>query len=242
MKENKFDTVKNGGNKNSIKETIKIIERKIKEAEHYTDITGLYLTLDEELRNALMNILLDYKKVLKENEELKYKVEGQECVIETQAHNEEVYERIFKRLEKENEELKQDKNDNYQMIALAQNEMLGYMQGYEDGKKLNRSAVACVVENQQYYIIKKEIEHYKEYIEKLQKENAKLKEENEHKTEKIENQKSELAILNNKQKDFNKLQNTLNSYRGQFRRQEKEIKRLKSKLDEAGKINYPIIY
>ena len=56
------------------------------------------------------------------------------------------------------------------MIALAQNEVLGYMQGYEDGKKLKRSAVACVVENQQYYITKKEIEHYKEYIEKLQKE------------------------------------------------------------------------
>lgn len=56
---------------NSIKETIKIIERKIKEAEHYLDITGLYLTLDEELRNALMNILSDYKKVLEENEELK---------------------------------------------------------------------------------------------------------------------------------------------------------------------------
>lgn len=84
---------------------------------------------------------------------------------------------LTKKLQKENEELKQDKNDNYQMIALAQNEMLGYMQGYEDGKKLNRSAVACVVENQQYYIIKKEIEHYKECIEKLQKENAKLKEE-----------------------------------------------------------------
>ena len=33
--------------------------------------------------------------------------------------------------------------------------------------------------------------------------------ENEHKTEKIENQKAELAILNEKQKDFNKLQNTL---------------------------------
>ena len=82
---------------------------------------------------------------------------------------------LTKKLQKENEELKQDKNDNYQMIALAQNEMLGYMQGYEDGKKLNRSAVACVVENQQYYIIKKEIEHYKECIEKLQKENEKLK-------------------------------------------------------------------
>lgn len=77
----------------------------------------------------------------------------------------------YKRVLKENEELKQDKINNYQMIALAQNEVLGYMQGYEDGKKLKRSAVACVVENQQYYIIKKEIEHYKECIEKLQKEN-----------------------------------------------------------------------
>ena len=81
----------------------------------------------------------------------------------------------YKRVLKENEELKQDRNNNYQMIALAQNEVLGYMKGYEDGKKLKRSAVACVVENQQYYIIKKEIEHYKEYIEKLQKENEKLK-------------------------------------------------------------------
>lgn len=62
---------------NSIKETIKIIERKIKEAEHYSDITGLYLTLDEELRNALMNILLDYKKVLEEANRYKnmYKAE-----------------------------------------------------------------------------------------------------------------------------------------------------------------------
>lgn len=81
----------------------------------------------------------------------------------------------YKRVLKENEELKQDKINNYQMIALAQNEVLGYMQGYEDGKKLKRSAVACVVENQQYYIIKKEIEHYKECIEKLQKENESWK-------------------------------------------------------------------
>ena len=129
--------------KNSIEETIKIIERKIKEAEHYLDITGLYLTLDEELRNALMNILSDYKKVLEENEELK-----------------------------------QDRNNNYQMIALAQNEALGYMQGYEDGKKSKRSAVAYIVENQQYYILNKQIEHYKEWIEKLQKKNEELEEIN----------------------------------------------------------------
>lgn len=82
---------------------------------------------------------------------------------------------LIEKLQKENQELKQDRNNNYQMIALAQNEVLGYMQGYEDSKKLKRSAVACVVENQQYYIIKKEIEHYKEYIEKLQKENEELK-------------------------------------------------------------------
>lgn len=62
--------------------------------------------------------------------------------------------------------------------------------------------------------------------------------ENEHKTEKIENQKAELAILNEKQKDFNKLQNTLKSYKGQFRRQEKENEKINSlikKLKEDSK-------
>ena len=39
---------------------------------------------------------------------------------------------LIKSLQKENEELKQDRNNNYQMIALAQNEALGYTQGYED--------------------------------------------------------------------------------------------------------------
>ena len=92
---------------------------------------------------------------------------------------------------------------------------------------------------EKYYIFNKDL---KRAIENLLSDYKRVLKENEYKTEKIENQKSELAILNNKQKDFNKLQNTLNSYRGQFRRQEKEIKRLKSKLDEAGKINYPIIY
>ena len=77
---------------------------------------------------------------------------------------------LIEKLLKENEELKQDRNNNYQMIALAQNEALGYMQGYEDGKKLKRSAIANIVENQQYYIIKKQIEKYETYIEQLRKE------------------------------------------------------------------------
>lgn len=81
----------------------------------------------------------------------------------------------YKRVLKENEELKQEKINNYRMIALAQNEALGYMQGYEDGKKLKTSAIASIVENQQYYIIKKQMEKYEEHIAKLQKENEELK-------------------------------------------------------------------
>lgn len=141
MKENKFDTVKNAGNKNSIEEDITRIKQRIEDVKEYIEY-GLPYSEYLDLENSFDNILSDYKRVLKENEELK-----------------------------------QDRNNNYQMIALAQNEALGYMQGYEDGKKLKKSAVAYIVENQQYYILNKQIEHYKEYIEKLQKENEKLKKE-----------------------------------------------------------------
>ena len=53
----------------------------------------------------------------------------------------------------------------------------------------------------------------------------------EHQKEKRENQKKELAILNAKQIEFNKLVNTVNSYKGQFKRQQKnkEIEELKVK-------------
>lgn len=56
----------------------------------------------------------------------------------------------------------------------------------------------------------------------------KLQKENERKTEKIENRKNELAILNEKQKDFNKLKNTAKSWEGQYRRTLKENKNLKA--------------
>ncbi len=114
-----------------------------------------------KLDQALEHILLDYKRVLKENEYMHNELNKQETTINKYA--------------KENKELKQDRNNNYQMIALAQNEMLGYMQGYEDGKKLRRSAVASIVENQQYYIVRKQMEKYEEHIKKLQKENEELK-------------------------------------------------------------------
>lgn len=54
----------------------------------------------------------------------------------------------------------------------------------------------------------------------------------EHQIEKRANQKKELAILNAKQVEFNKLVNTVNSYKGQFKRQEKEIEELKTTKKE----------
>ncbi len=129
------------------------IEDDIKNAEHFIDSIktdkeykeengwhGYYNKEIVELTRILEHILSDYKRVLKENEELK-----------------------------------QEKINNYRMIALAQNEALGYMQGYEDGKKLKTSAIASIVENQQYYIIREQIEKYKENIKKLQTENKELK-------------------------------------------------------------------
>lgn len=81
----------------------------------------------------------------------------------------------YKKVLKENEELLQEKIDNQKIIALAQNEFLGYEQGYQDGKAGRGSAVQAIIEGQQYYIIQKQIERYKNQIEKLQKENEELK-------------------------------------------------------------------
>ncbi len=118
------------------------IEKEIELLQDETNSLGLFFKCKgmEEYKIALEHILSDYKRVLKENEELK-----------------------------------QEKINNYRMIALAQNEALGYMQGYEDGKKIKTSAIASIVENQQYYIIKKQMEKYEEHIAKLQKENEKYK-------------------------------------------------------------------
>ena len=58
----------------------------------------------------------------------------------------------------------------------------------------------------------------------------------EHQIEKRANQRNELAILNAKQIEFNKLVNTVNSYKGQFKRQEKEIEELKE-IYQTGYVN-----
>lgn len=80
----------------------------------------------------------------------------------------------YKGVLKENEELLQEKINNQKIIALAQNNMLNYQAGFEDGKNGRTSAVQSIIENQQYYIFQKQIEKYERHIEKLQKENEEL--------------------------------------------------------------------
>lgn len=58
----------------------------------------------------------------------------------------------------------------------------------------------------------------------------KQQKEIEHQLEKRNNQKEELAILNEKQKEFNKLTNTVKSYKGQLKRQQEEIEKYKMML------------
>lgn len=165
---------------NSIEEDIKILKSIIKINNDY--LKGVEnQTINQKEIKALEHILSNYQEVLKEANRYKnmYKAEHEIHLVRNEQLdrkenavtkcNELIIENA--KLKEENEELKQDRNNNYQMIALAQNEALGYMQGYEDGKKSKRSAVAYIVENQQYYILNKQIEHYKEYIKKLQKEN-----------------------------------------------------------------------
>ena len=77
----------------------------------------------------------------------------------------------------------------------------------------------------------------------------------EHLEEKRNNQKAELAILNEKQKEMNKLTNTVSSYERMFKKEQKdnmikdkEIEQLKEEneklnkmIDGINKTNYPII-
>ena len=164
---------------NSIEEDIELLQDE-------TSSLGLFFKCkgSEEYKIALEHILSDYKRVLKENKLLRKDIEGwkkyceeiQEEQTEMSNKNCELEFEVEK-LQKENEELKEDRNNNNAMVALARNEVLNYMAGYEDGKKHKMTATAQVVENQQYYIIQKQMEKYEEHIKRLQKENEELKNE-----------------------------------------------------------------
>ena len=77
---------------------------------------------------------------------------------------------LLNEYEKQQKEIKENKEN----WILAQNEVLGYAQGYKDGKQHKQTATAMIVENRQYQIIEEEIKRYKIIIEKQQKEIQKL--------------------------------------------------------------------
>lgn len=129
--------------------------------EHYKGSYKMGYFYYKDIQQAIEHILSDHKRVLKENEE-------KTTILLAGAEK-------VKQLEKENKKLKEDRNNNNEMVALARNEVLNYMTGYEDGKKHKMTATAQVVENQQYYIIQKQMEKYEEHIKRLKKENEKLK-------------------------------------------------------------------
>ena len=105
-----------------------------------------------------------------------FKKEGIENFVITRKKYVDVILSDYKRVLKENEELLQEKINNQKIIALAQNDMLNYQAGFEDGKNRRTSAVQSIIENQQYYIFQKQFEKYEEHIKMLQKENEELKE------------------------------------------------------------------
>ncbi len=174
MKENNNGTDTNVGSiENSIEEDIKIALDKFSDNKEIDSailivekfILGNYILVGGNrgniVKDSLRYILSDYKRVLKENEE-------KTTILLAGAEK-------VKQLEKENKKLKEDRNNNIEMVALARNEVLNYMTGYEDGKKHKMTATAQVVENQQYYIIQKQMGKYEEHIKRLQKENEELK-------------------------------------------------------------------
>ena len=170
---------------NRIEDMIKIIERKIKEAENYSDITGLYLTLDEELCNAFNTLLSDYKRVLKENES--YQKSDYETVC---LENNELRE-ITDRIQSEYNDLLKD---NFKLKNELETKRKEYQETYKDVREEIKE-------------LKKENEEYKGYykadkriIHNLQKENEELKEKYDKDTHTLQNQ-LDLANADGVEKD-----------------------------------------
>lgn len=129
--------------------------------------------MEEEIKNMSKEELLEYLEDISQQLDNIALDQIQFAISELQFFKEE-----YKKLEEENKELIQEKINNSKMIALAQNAILSYEKGYDDGKNSRTSAVQIIVENQQYYIFKKQIERYEKHINKLEEENKKIKNSN----------------------------------------------------------------
>ena len=106
---------------------------------------------------------------------------------------------LITKLQKEKEDLLREKEENKFIIAMANNEMLGYNQGYSDAENKNSNATEIVIKNRQAYIHKEEVELYKRKIDFLQKENEE------------------------KDKQIKTLNHTNKTYKGMLNKQNKQI-------------------
>ena len=103
---------------------------------------------------------------------------------------------LITKLQKEKEDLLREKEENKFIIAMANNEMLGYNQGYSDAENKNSNATEIVIKNRQAYIHKEEVELYKRKIDFLQKENEEKDKQIDLSAEFIKNNMSEKKIIN----------------------------------------------
>ena len=111
-----------------IVELARILEHILKELKRFENMYEaehqIHLVRNEQLDRKQKAIIKcnelenENKELKKENEKLKHKIEGQECVIEIQGHNEETYEKLVMKLEKENTELKEENEADYTTVYL----------------------------------------------------------------------------------------------------------------------------
>lgn len=88
-----------------------------------------------------------------------------------------------------------------------------YIETYVDGKLIRSETISLKMR-----FDKEDADKMQTVLSMLKEKDAKI----EHLEEKRENQKAELAILNEKQKEMNKLINTVSSYKGMFKKEQKE--------------------
>ena len=103
---------------------------------------------------------------------------------------------LITKLQKEKEDLLREKEENKFIIAMANNEMLGYNQGYSDAENKNSNATEIVIKHRQAYMHKEEVEFYKRKIEFLKKENEEKDKQIDLSAEFIKNNMSEKKIIN----------------------------------------------
>lgn len=104
---------------------------------------------------------IEEKKAIKE---LKSFINDKDCIYWIGKNGEEAVKIILNLIEKQSKE-----------IEFYKREELGYIAGYEDGKRHKQTAVAIRNENVQYEIIRKKQEMKDSKIEQLQKEIEELK-------------------------------------------------------------------